>query len=228
MKKIILAISFVLLLVIALFASKKVLALEKFFKFGPRNDFWNRNIFNPDNELSKAKCNAKGDPMVDVTMKVLNDVDSGLGDNAYFPGNGNFWNVESFTKRVRFWQTGENTYCAVVTFYNGRFNAFYKQTGPGGTGLIGSGVEGEMSGGYRTTFTGTLLSTPLWATNGNVGTFDYNCDLLQNCSGSVDWTTKYFSTTTGFENYSWWGWQYKAGSHGTWINSSDANTGNIL
>lgn len=190
----------------------------------------NNSNFNAGKELTRAKCNASGDPVINITQKVKNDVDSGFGPNAYFPGEGNYWNVESYKRHIKVWSTGVDAWCATVAYEGGHFNAFYKQTGPGGTGLIGSDVDGQMHGGYRATFTGALLATPLWPTNGNVGTFDYDCDLHAVCPGRVDWVAQYFPGYAGFDQ-PWWGWIYKAGSHGTWINAIDvlaADSGNIL
>lgn len=189
----------------------------------------NRNNFNADKELTRSKCGATGDPVINVTQKVKNDVDSGFGPNAYFPSESNYWNVESYTRHIKVWSTGTDTWCAAVAYDGGHFNAFYKQTGPGGTGLIGSDVDGEMRGGYRATFIG-VLTPGAWVTNGNVGTFDYNCDLHAVCPGRVDWVGQYFPGYTSFDQ-PWWGWIYKAGSHGTWINAIDvlpADSGNIL
>lgn len=191
-------------------------------------DRHNRNNFNADKELTRANCNASGNPVIDVTQKVKNDVDSGFGVNAYFPTEANNWNVESYTRRIKVWSVGTDTWCATVA-YDGNFDAFYKQTGPGGVGLIGADVDGEMNGGYRSTaFTGVLA--PVWPTHGNVGTTDYNCDLHANCPGRVDWVAQYFPGYSGFD-LEWWGWIYKAGGHGTWINAIDvlpADSGNIL
>ena len=193
------------------------------------NDNRNGRVFNPDNELSKSKCdNVTGNPVINVIQKVENDVDSGFGSNAYFPGEANYWNVEGYMRHIKVWSTGKDSWCAIVTYENGDFNAFYKQTGPGGIGFIGADVNGRMSGGYRATFNGTLLSSPLWSTTGNVGVFNYDCDLHANCPGRISWLEQYFGP--GYSNFDqpWWGWKYVAGTHGTWINASTGSSGNIL
>lgn len=228
MKKIILGISLFSLVLLAL-GSTKVFADDKPSQARVNNNNrHNNNNLNSRKELSKSACGQRlGEPVVSVTQKVKNDVDSGFGANAYFPGEANYWNVESYIRHIKVWSTGESTWCATVAYEDGHFNAFYKQTGPAGTGLIGSNVEGEMHGGYRATFTGTFAPTGAWATNGNVGTFDYNCDLHANCSGRVDWVGQYFPGYTAFDQ-PWWGWIYNAEKHGTWINASDVTSGNIL
>ncbi len=235
MKKIFLGISLAALVIFSFaLATSRTFADDK-----PKHDrddsHRNGGVFNPDKELSRKACGDKlGNPLVDVTQKVQDDTDSGVGSNVYFPSAGNYWNVEGYTRHIKAWQTASAsadvpaTFCAIVTYENGHFDTFYKQTGPAGTGFIGADVNGEMSGGYRATFTGTFAPTGAWVTNGNVGTFDYNCDLAGNCGpGRVDWIAQYFPGYGGFDQ-PWWGWKYQAGSHGTWINASTGSSGNIL
>lgn len=226
--RLIIGISLFFLVLLALVSFSHVFADDKHGNDRDDRNNSSKNNFNAERELTRSKCNASGNPVIDVTQKVKNDVDSGFGANAYFPGEANYWNVESYTRHIKVWSTGDTTWCATVTYDDGHFNAFYHQTGPAGTGLIGSDVNGEMQGGYRATFTGTLAST--WPTHGNVGTFNYNCDLHATCPGHVDWVAKYFPGYVSFDQ-PWWGWIYKAGSHGTWINAIDVlpvNSGNIL
>ncbi len=232
MKKILLALSLISLVVVAFASySSKVFAFD-WPNFGHRDNgrHFNGN-FNPDNQLSKSACGDKlGKPVIDITQRVQNDTDSGFGANVYFPSPvGNYWNVEGYTRHIQAWSTGDTSWCAIVLYDNGHFNAFYKQTGPAGTGIIGSDVEGEMHGGYRATFNGTLLSTTLWPKTGNVGTFNYDCNLAGVCgAGRVDWIGQYFGPSyTGFAQ-PWWGWIYTASGHGTWINAFEGSSGNIL
>ncbi len=124
-------------------------------------------------------------------------------------------------------------YCATVV-YDGNAYTIPGQIGPGNTpagALINTAsdqpVRADMSGGYRTTFKGTLSSSPAWSTHGSVGTTNYQCDIKANCPGRVDWIGQYFPGYTNFDQ-PWWGWRYNAGSHGTWINAIGGNTGNIL
>ena len=46
------------------------------------------------------------------------------------------------------------------------------------------------------------------------------------CPGLVDWTAQYFSSTSGYD-LAWWGWEYRAGRHGTWVNALSGNSGDI-
>ncbi len=175
-------------------------------------------------QLDAKACGKDGKAVINVEEKVKNDVDSG------FAGN---WAIDMYTRHIKVWQVKDTqpaTWCATVT-YEGKFNAVAGQTGPGGTGTIGADVEGEMRGGYRATFDGTLKSTPEWPTHGSVGTVDYGCNITGSTCTYVSWLSKYFDNNTTFDQ-PWWGWIYKAeDNHGTWLNELNvlpANSGNIL
>ncbi len=171
-------------------------------------------------ELSASSCVGKtGSPLVNINEKVTGDVDSGLGGN---------WAIDSYIRHIQVWRTGSKTsdiYCALVT-YEGTANAVAGRTGPGGFGTISEGVTAQMKGGYRATFTGVFNPTGEWQSKGSVGAVDYGCDIDGNNCNYVDWVEKYFSVYENFQQ-PWWGWFYYAGDHGSWLNSVDANLGNI-
>ncbi len=217
MKKIILGISLFSLVLLALvFYSTAAFAGE--------DD--NNDNFNAKTELKKSKCiNAVGKPVIKVTQKVRNDIDSGFA--------GNYWAFDYYKRYIEVWSTGGNTYCAIVK-YDGEFYAVPGQVGPGNNpsgALIDSPVHGDMDGGRRASISGTLLSSPSWPTSGSVGTTNYQCNIItNNCPGLISWPGQYFSP--GFTyNDDWWGWQYKKDGHGTWTNAIDVlqpDSGNIL
>lgn len=170
-------------------------------------------------EVNAKQCNATGDPFIDVTQKVKNDVDSGVG--------GNYWAYDFVIRKIKVYKTGsEGTYCATVA-YDGNFTTIAGAS-PGNTGTVVAGIKGEFEGGYRSTqFTGALLPTSLWPKHGFVGTTDYMCTPTGTCPGFIDWTTQYFSSTPGYD-LAWWGWVYNTGDHGGWINALSGNSGDIL
>lgn len=225
MKKIILGISLFSLVLLAFgFFLTSARADDKPDNRDRGNDNHNSGNFNPDKQLSKSACgdNLK-DPVINVTQKVQNDVDS---------GEGGYWAFDYYKRHIKVWPTGNGKYCVIIT-YDGKFYAVPGQVGPGNVSgaLINTAtnapVNGDMSGGYRAEITGTLLSTTVWSTNGNVGTTNYQCNIAAVCPGRISWLDQYFNPGYGFA-YSWWGWKYDGGSHGTWINSQDGNSGNIL
>lgn len=227
MKKIILGISLFSLVLLAFgFFLTSARADDKPNQGRDNEDNHNSGNFNPDKQLSKSACGEDlKDPIINVTQKVQNDVDSGIGG---------YWAFDYYTRHIKVWKTSSeegNTYCGIVV-YDGKFYAVPGQVGPGGSAALintstNAPVNGDMSGGYRATITGNLLSSPTWSTNGNVGTTNYQCNLGAVCPGRISWLDQYFNPGYGFA-YSWWGWKYNGGSHGTWINSQDGNSGNIL
>jgi hypothetical protein len=166
-------------------------------------------------ELNAAACGGK--PIINVRQTVLNDADSGVAGNA--------WAFDNFTRQIKVFQLSDGSFCATAR-YEGTFTT-NAGISPSGAGTVSAGISAPFVGGYRATqFSGSLLTSPLASTHGNIGTFDYMCDASFNCPGFVDWTTLYFSTTTGF-NLDWWGWIYHGGSNGTWVNAISGNSGDI-
>ena len=168
----------------------------------------------PGKQASAASGGACGGTLViNITHKVINDADSGLGGA---------WAFDAYNRSVKVWQVGPNTFC-VETNYNGQFSTI-AGISPGATGIVDAGITGTMHGGYVGTLTGTLKSDPLYRTHGHLGTFDYDCDASFNCN-YFSWISTYF--TGGSFSYVSWGWTYIAGPNGTWVNSSDGNSGDI-
>jgi len=175
-----------------------------------------RPTLNWGSMVNAGMCNTGGSPVINVTMKLLNDADSGQA--------GNYWGMDTFNKTIQVWPQVDGTYCAVVK-YTGKFVGAAGQTSPGALGVLTGMEKGTVEGGYVATIDGALRATPLWKTRGNVGTIDLNCDLAGHCPGGIDWVGQYFSSYTF--DYQWWGWVYH-GDHNTWVNSSDGNAGDII
>lgn len=150
-----------------------------------------------------------GNLVINVTQKVINDVDSGVA--------GNNWAHDNYNRQIQVWQIGENEFCASVQ-YIGSFVTI-EGISPSGNSTVAEGIKGTMQGGYAATIIGTLNSDPAWQTKGNVGTIDY-------AGGPVSWLGIYFSSVGSFD-YEYWGWIYRAGNNGTWVNSQNGNQGDI-
>ncbi len=164
-------------------------------------------------------ANTVGSPVVNVTEKVKNDADSGIA--------GNYWALDALERHITVWQTTTaGTYCAVVRD-EGSFNTLAGQKSPGNTATLTGSERGEISGGYTATITGTLLTTPSWKTHGEVGTVNYQCDASGNCPGYVSWPGQYFASGFSFDQ-PWWGWIYRGGKFGTWVNAVSGNSGDIV
>ncbi len=174
------------------------------------NFIWNK-------EVNKVKCEAKGNPIINVTQKVVKTVDSGEG--------GNNWAFDDLNRQIKVYKISENTFCA-ITDNEGRFDSQAGQTSPGNTGTLTGDEDGSFQGGYRALIVGSLKTTPSAKTSGNLGSINYNCDLGGNCPGYLNWVDQYFAPGYAF-SYEWWGWEYKYKSL-KWINSSDGNSGDII
>lgn len=174
-------------------------------------------------ELNAGQC-PDGDLVINVTHKVVNGLDSGVKD---------WWAFVDYNRTIQVWQTGEDKFCALVK-YKGHFITL-EGSSPMNTDAdgIAAGIKGTFRGGYRMIITGTLkgaLQTFPW--RGTIGTFDFECvatnypDHSAACPGIFVWQDEYFET--GYvKKYEWWGWKYHAGKNGTWVNSSEGNTGDI-
>jgi hypothetical protein len=171
--------------------------------------------------LSPSQC--AGTLVISVAEGVRNDIDSGTA--------GNFWAYDDFVRSIKVWKTGSSTYCAILG-YAGTFTTVAGRS-PQNTADIPAGIRGFFYGGYRTvSFTATQRATPLgsWPTQGFVGVVDYKCNATTaDCPGYIDWVAQYFTDKSGPTlDLAWWGWEYRAGRHGTWVNASTGNSGDIV
>lgn len=157
-------------------------------------------------QLNASQCNTSGKPVVNVTYKVINDLDSGLAGN---------WATDNYNKSIKVWQQSNGTNCAIVK-YQGQFVTFAGPS-PENTGTVGAGVTGTFEGGYQANFDGTF--TPTLKTNGNLPLVDYSVE-------GFDWVSAYFTGNTTFDQ-PYWAWNYHAGNNGSWVNASTGNLGDI-
>jgi hypothetical protein len=170
-------------------------------------------------ELNADQC-PPGRLVINVTHKVVNDIDSAV--------DGSFWATDNYNRHIQVWEVAPGTFCAVVR-YTGQF---VTDDGPSPQGTdgdgIAAGITGTFEGGYRSTiFTGTLNPSPAYRTRGHIGTFDYGCNVeTGSCTSLFSWLSTYFTSVSGFD-LEWWGWIYHGGNNGTWVNSSDGNEGDI-
>lgn len=192
--------------------------------------------------LSCGPNAVKGNQLINITENVINDADSGQA--------GNYWGLDAFTRTIKVWNLGSDSYCAVVS-YNGTFAAQAGQKSPGSTtttgGILTGDEVGTIKGGYVAQFTATLdITDPAnWPLSGKVNqgnAVNYACviaaDGSATCPGVVDWTIKYFDNADATFNENPWGWTYvgkdvsTAPDHGTpdgvWHNFSTGNSGDIL
>ena len=171
----------------------------------------------PAPNLPPLNCGA-GPRVVNVTQHIVNDADSSLTG---------FWAFDAYTRHIQVWQTTPGSFCAIVS-YNGRFTTVAGNS-PQSTGTVAAGIHGNFRGGYVANFSATFA--PSRHTSGSLGTFNYACVLsagntVASCPGYQDWTTFFFSSTSGFTENTW-GWIYTTEANGTWVNASTGNHGDI-
>jgi len=155
-------------------------------------------------QLNGGQCGS-GTPVVDITYKLVNDLDSSV--------TGHDWAVDSFNKHVQVWQTGTHNFCAIVR-YEGSFTTVAGNSPQDTSPSISAGITGTSEGGYRALFTGTLNPSPTEPATGNLGTMDAT-------TSTFDWGQVYFGTDN--LNLVWWGWIYRTPRNGTWVNACAAS-----
>lgn len=173
--------------------------------------------FNAGKQLNANQCDTKGKPVINVTEKIENTVDSGEG--------GNYWAFDDINRQIQVWKNSENEYCALIQ-NQGKFDGQEDQKSPGNTGTLTGNEDGTFQGGYRAKIVGAMKEDPGWKTNGSVGTHDYNCDITGDCTNYINWVDQYFGPSYIF-SYEWWGWTYNY-KNKSWVNSSDGNSGDII
>lgn len=168
-------------------------------------------------DISAKQCQLAGShQLVDVNYTILNDADSNVA--------GGYWANDTIKRHVRIFSESDNTFCVVVEDH-GKFVTF-DSSSPNGTGHVTAGITGNIEGGYITSdVQGTFA--PTLATHGNLGTFDLQCDSSGNCPGTVPSWHDYFSSIVSANDFAQWGWLYKAGHNGTWLNQDSGNAGDI-
>ena len=165
--------------------------------------------------------------VLDVTLKVINDEDSGLAG---------YWAIDNYNRQIQVWQIPDGSFYAVAK-YEGKWQTFAEVPSPGNTGTASKDASGTFHGGYVATFNGTLKADPTLSVNGNIGTFDYGgskADVLKGTYSAgqtgptniFSWINTYF---TGVSNFSQpnWGWTYNYKEQ-TWNNYDYGTTGDIV
>ena len=148
--------------------------------------------------------------VVDVHYTLVNDYDSGFA--------GNQWANDTIDRHLRIWQQSDGSFCAQIEDH-GKFVTFAGAS-PSGATTVPAGVKGDLEGGYITSNIAGAFA-PSYATHGNLGTFDLQCNAAGICPGARPSWASYFSGSVTADEFSQWGWIYHAGKNGTWLNQDD-------
>ena len=143
---------------------------------------------------------------INVTRKVDDDV---ALYSAIDPGSG-AWAVRDFNQHIQVWQvgvapppSGGERFCALVR-YQGSFETPGGKASPGHTDdSVAMGVDGSFEGGYLLVFTADELASPLFKTQGHIGSDFHGPRSL------YDWIPYYFEhydvdVTTALPAPAWW------------------------
>ena len=88
--------------------------------------------------------------------------------------------------------------------------------------------KGSVEGGYFATVTGTLNPSPLWRTNGMVGTIDLVVAIRPPAPApALPPTGPRCTSPAASVSLDWWGWIYHGGRFVKWVNSADGSSGTI-
>jgi hypothetical protein len=167
--------------------------------------------------LAASLCGG-GKPVLAVSYRVVNDVDTGI--------KGNNWAFDAYTRTVRVWRKPRGGFCSGST-YNGAFTSIAGWS-PGGRWQLPAGVRGTFKGSSATTFRGTFAprGAPV---RGFLGVKDFGCssaDVKGRCSGTYDWLRAYFTEISGFK-YTRYQFRYHATDNGTGTWSDSLSAGKI-
>jgi len=190
----------------------------------------------PTQCTSQISTGWSSQPIINATMHVINDEDSGLVG---------YWALDDYQKTMTVWEnsgTSPAIFCALVQ-YIGEWHTFQGALSPQNGVAEPNDGSGSFSGGYVAIFTATFLangsSEPL---TGSIGNFNYGgtkADILlgsyaggqTGAPNKVDWSTFYFTGVSGFTQTAW-AWVYIHGdgaAYGSmWVNALIGSFGDIV
>src|SRR4030095_7688623 len=152
---------------------------------------------------------------INVTRKVENDV--ALTNALEVPGTA--WADREFNQHIQVWRVGvvnppgggAERFCRLVRYQG----SFMTTTGlsPEHNDPIAVGIDGSFEGGYLLVFNADELASPMFSTQGHIGTSGGPI-------GLYDWRSFYF-TNMDAGTLQWWGWIYHGGHKSAWVNSFD-------
>jgi hypothetical protein len=165
--------------------------------------------------VDKPGCPDDKPLIVDVTQGIANVDDVGV--------SGNVWALDTVLERIRMWQVGTNNFC-VRRDDVGSFTSF-AGVSPAGTGTVSGGVTGSLIGTDFLRIGG--IFSPTVPTTGYIGTVDAGCNQQGQCTDtSYRVVSRYFARANSI-NFGWFAVTYDGGSHGTFLQSTDGNVGDI-
>ena len=169
----------------------------------------------PTLAVAKPGCSEQKTLVVDATQGIANVDDIGVA--------GNVWALDTVLERIRIWQVGTNSFC-VRRDDVGSFTSFAGLS-PAGTGTVSGGVTGSLVGTSYLSISG--IFSPSVPTTGHIGDIDAGCDQQGQCTSTAYRVTNRYFARVNTVKFGWFSATYGGGSHGTFIQSTDGNVGDI-
>jgi hypothetical protein len=159
----------------------------------------------------------------DVKAKVA-DVTESLHHFADVGTDGHVWALTDVTVRIQVWAVGNNHFC-VHSELDGTFTSF-AGVSPNLTGTISAGTTGTVHGYDWAVVTGEFA--PVVPLSGFVGDFDLGCDQHDVCAIRRGPAYLFFGSGVQALHARSFDFVYDGGEHGTWNESNEGATGDIV
>jgi hypothetical protein len=155
--------------------------------------------------------------VVDASVNIKNTLDYGA--------DGHVWALDAFTNSIQIWRLGGDAYCVKV--HTVGTATTFGGLSPEGTGTVRAGVTASIDGTlYRRVYGRFAPTVP---TIGLIGNYDAQCQQDGTCAAPLPGIGKlYFSS--GFYHFDNGAYVFTAdaGVCGTWFQSSEGDTGDIV
>jgi hypothetical protein len=115
-----------------------------------------------------------------------------------------------------------------VVCYSGTFDAAADANSPGqgSVAVLDGNEDGSMQDGYRPPSPASCWRSLLGHSGGRSAITTTGATCRGTAPGAVDWIGQYLEAGAGFQ-FDWWGWIYRAGRNGVWVNASEGSSGDI-
>ena len=164
----------------------------------------------------QADCVGAKDKVVDVTRTLLNGAD--------YAADGHIWALDSYLDHIQIWRVGEHQYCVRIED-SGTFVTF-AGVSPNLTGTVSAGVTGTWTGTITAYMTGEFA--PVVPVTGYLGEYDMDCHQDGTCAYQAWANRLFFHSGVEHVRYADFAATFDGGAHGTWIQTMNGNTGDII
>ena len=172
---------------------------------------------------SETSC-PSGDKVLNVNYKIINSLDSGNGTNDV---GAPWWAFIDYVLHVQVVELEPGEFCATVK-NQGSFESIGGD-GPSGDGRSRARGDRDLPGRLHRDLHRHVrppASAPAAASAPSTTTATRQRSGDCDGAGVTRWLGLYFPVSR-FHFDEWWGWIYRAGNNGVWVNAIDGDDGNI-